>query len=113
VSEKIPEGAPGVFLHLYSWKNIDEKISAGRSRMARLECTVAHMGFPGATLNKRIKKKSIHTFTISTTDYSGSLQCGSFDLNKIVHGRQSYMQASLAPIQAEFSIEFFFFFFFI
>jgi ubiquinone biosynthesis protein Coq4 len=24
--------------------------------MARLECTVAHMGFPAATLNKRIKK---------------------------------------------------------
>jgi hypothetical protein len=25
--------------------------------MVRLECTVAHMGFPAATLNKRIKKK--------------------------------------------------------
>jgi hypothetical protein len=25
--------------------------------MARLECTVAHMGFPAATLNKRIEKK--------------------------------------------------------
>jgi hypothetical protein len=24
--------------------------------MARLECTVAHMGFSAATLNKRIKK---------------------------------------------------------
>jgi hypothetical protein len=29
----------------------------GRSRMARRECTVAHMGFPAATLNKRIKKQ--------------------------------------------------------
>jgi hypothetical protein len=28
--------------------------------MARLECTVAHMGFPAATLNKRIKKKENH-----------------------------------------------------
>jgi hypothetical protein len=26
--------------------------------MARLECTVAHMGFPAATLNKRIKKQT-------------------------------------------------------
>jgi hypothetical protein len=34
------------------------KISAGRSRMTQLECTVAHMGFPAATLNKRIKKKN-------------------------------------------------------
>jgi hypothetical protein len=25
--------------------------------MARLECTVAHMGFLAATLNKRIEKK--------------------------------------------------------
>jgi hypothetical protein len=25
--------------------------------MARLKCTVAHMGFPAATLNKRIKKE--------------------------------------------------------
>jgi hypothetical protein len=41
--------------------------------MARLECTVAHMGFPAATLNKRIKKKSIHTVTILRTKHTGSL----------------------------------------
>jgi hypothetical protein len=39
-------------------EKIDEKISAGRSKMARLECTVAHMSFLAATLNKRIKKKT-------------------------------------------------------
>jgi hypothetical protein len=42
-------------------EKIDDKISAGRYRMARLECTVAHMGFPAATLNKRIKKKTKKT----------------------------------------------------
>jgi hypothetical protein len=53
----MPGGAPEVFLHQYKLEKIDEKKnSAGRSRMARLECTVAHMGFPAATLNKNIKK---------------------------------------------------------
>jgi hypothetical protein len=52
----MPGGAPGVFLHQLKLEKIDEKISAGRSRMARFECTVANMGFPAATLKKRIKK---------------------------------------------------------
>jgi hypothetical protein len=34
--------------------------------MARLECTVAHMGFPAATLNKRIKNQA-HTMKSSST----------------------------------------------
>jgi hypothetical protein len=51
-----PEGHLGSSSTNKSWKKIDEKILAGRSRMARLECTVAHMGFLAATLNKRIKK---------------------------------------------------------
>jgi hypothetical protein len=42
-------------------KKIDEKFLAGHIRMTRLECTVAHMGFPAATLNKHIKKKN-HMF---------------------------------------------------
>jgi hypothetical protein len=37
----------------------------GTFRMARLECTVAHMGFPASTSNKRIKKR----FTTLITTY--------------------------------------------
>jgi hypothetical protein len=44
---------------------MDEKISAERSWMARLECTVAHMDFPAATLNKRIKKKLPFSYHIN------------------------------------------------
>jgi hypothetical protein len=36
--------------------------------MARLECTVAHMGFPLATLNKRIKKTK--TFEVKSQHLS-------------------------------------------
>jgi hypothetical protein len=36
-------------------EKIDEKLLSGRTRMARLEFPVAHMGFPAATINKRIK----------------------------------------------------------
>jgi hypothetical protein len=43
VPEIMLGGAPGVFLHKQSLKKVDEKISAGRSRIARLERTVAHV----------------------------------------------------------------------
>jgi hypothetical protein len=49
---------------------IDEKISAERFRMARLECTVAHMGFPAATLNKRIKETPPKNVFLGSTFYT-------------------------------------------
>jgi hypothetical protein len=51
--------------------------------MARLECTVAHMGFPAATLNKRIKKKKSQFGFVREAEQSSIIFTGTICVHKV------------------------------